>query len=60
MGVEKNQTGGFLRLLAPLAKPILMSVARSIGSKPLQGVGKKIFGGRTRTYKRRRRRIGYA
>ena len=47
---KNKQTGDFLPLLASLAKPIFMSVAESIGSWLLQGVGKKIFGGRTCRY----------
>ena len=41
LGVRKNEKRGFLHLLGTLTRPILLSAAGSIGSKLLEGVGKK-------------------
>ena len=54
-GQRKRQKGGFLSILLTLARPLLISVARSIGSKLLESLGKKNFGGRKRRYPRRRK-----
>ena len=43
---RKKQKGGFLLIIGKIARPLLVSVAGAISSKLLEGVGRKIFGGR--------------
>ena len=45
LGGRKKQRGGFLLILGTFANPLLGSTAGAVGSKILEKVGKKIFGG---------------
>ena len=62
---RKRQRGVFLPLLGTLAKRLLESAVRTVGSKLLEKLYKKSldFGGRKgprKTYRWRRKRISYA
>ena len=60
-GKKKTQKGGFLPQIARLiARPILTSIAGSLGTKLLGTVAKNFFGGRKRRkYRRKSRRLQY-
>ena len=49
LGGRNKQKGGFLLLPGTFARPISPFAAGSIGSKLLEGVGKKILRGRKTT-----------
>lgn len=58
---RKKQKGGFLPIIGKIARPLLVSVAGAISSKLLEGVGRKIFGGRKKRWiSRRWKHLTYA
>ena len=57
LGDRKKQKGDFSPIVGALARALLVSVADAVGGEVLKRLGRNIFGGRKRRFRRRTRRV---
>ena len=55
LGGRRKQKGGFLPLLEKVARPLLVSAAGALGWQLLEAVRKKIFRGRKKEHKKKKK-----